>query len=418
MNWTQTVRMAFKSILNNKIRSLLTMLGIIIGVASVIAIVASIQGTTKLQRLQYEAMGANRIDVYAWGAKNKDWKDFEEYLDSLDEVAAWSPQSQYWDWQSGGVQYRSKKMDSNGSDSGNLQMYFVNEHYGECTSMSISAGRDISEADCKSRARVCVIGETLRKYFFGAMSPIGQNLRIGGKSFEIVGVYAGKYGGKLNTNDQMLIMPYTLQSLMMSSQGMSDHQYIIKATNSEDIQTLTEQTLPDFMQGRCEANGGYFSAYSNSQSQQQQEASSNLMALLGGGIASISLLVGGIGIMNIMLVSVTERTREIGIRMAIGARKRDIIGQFLVEAAVVSCCGGVIGIILGCFASAALGRFMLARQLQQNMYLPNVEQFTVLPSVGLVIGAFLFSALLGIIFGLYPANKASNLQPVDALRTQ
>ena len=231
-------------------------------------------------------------------------------------------------------------------------------------------------------------------------------------------VYAGKYGGKLNTNDQMLIMPYTLQSLMMSSQGMSDHQYIIKAANSEDIQTLTEQTLPDFMQGRCEANGGYFSAYSNSQSQQQQEASSNLMALLGGGIASISLLVGGIGIMNIMLVSVTERTREIGIRMAIGARKRDIIGQFLVEAAVVSCCGGVIGIILGCFASAALGRFMLARQLQQNMYLPNVEQFTVLPSVGLVIGAFLFSALLGIIFGLYPANKASNLQPVDALRTQ
>ena len=97
--------------------------------------------------------------------------------------------------------------------------------------MSISAGRDLTEADCKSRARVCVIGETLRKYFFGAMSPIGQELRIGGKSFEIVGVYAGKYGGKLNTNDQMLIMPYTLQSLMMSSQGMSDHQYIIKAEN-------------------------------------------------------------------------------------------------------------------------------------------------------------------------------------------
>ena len=110
--------MALKSILNNKIRSLLTMLGIIIGVASVIAIVASIQGTTKLQRLQYEAMGANRIDVYAWGAKNKDWKDFEEYLDSLDEVAAWSPQSQYWDWQNGGVQYRSKKMDSNSSEIG------------------------------------------------------------------------------------------------------------------------------------------------------------------------------------------------------------------------------------------------------------------------------------------------------------
>ena len=133
-------------------------------------------------------------------------------------------------------------------------------------------------------------------------------------------------------------------------------------------------------------------------------------------VAAISLLVGGIGVMNIMLVSVTERTREIGIRMAIGARKRDIIGQFLVEASVVSCCGGVIGIVLGCFLSAVLGNLLLAKT--QNSYMPTVEQFTVLPSAGLVIGAFLFSALLGIIFGLYPANKASNLQPVDALRTQ
>ena len=141
-----------------------------------------------------------------------------------------------------------------------------------------------------------------------------------------------------------------------------------------------------------------------------------MLALLGGGVAGISLLVGGIGIMNIMLVSVTERTREIGIRMAIGARKRDIIGQFLVEASVVSCCGGVIGIVLGCFLSAVLGNLLLAKT--QNSYMPTVEQFTVLSSAGLVIGAFLFSALLGIIFGLYPANKASNLQPVDALRTQ
>ena len=174
--------------------------------------------------------------------------------------------------------------------------------------------------------------------------------------------------------------------------------------------------LPGFMQGRCEAGNGYFSASSDSQWQEQSESSNNMLALLGGGVAGISLLVGGIGIMNIMLVSVTERTREIGIRMAIGARKRDIIGQFLVEASVVSCCGGVIGIVLGCFLSAVLGNLLLAKT--QNSYMPTVEQFTVLPSAGLVIGAFLFSALLGIIFGLYPANKASNLQPVDALRTQ
>ena len=415
MNWMQTVRMAFKSILNNKVRSILTMLGIIIGVASVIAIVASIQGTSKLQRLQYEALGVNRIDVYGWGAKSRDWEDFEEYLDTelADKVAAWSPQTQYYDWQSDGIQYRSQKLSN---DNGYTYMYFGNQDYGEVTSHTISAGRDISEADCTSRSRVCVIGETIRKYFFGAMSPLGQKIRIGGKSFEIIGVYEGKFDGKLNTEDQLIVMPYTLQNSMMSMSGMSDKQYVIKAATREDISELTSTLLPEFMQSRCEANGGYFSAYSNSEWQEQSESSTNMLALLGGGVAGISLLVGGIGIMNIMLVSVTERTREIGIRMAIGARKRDIVGQFLVEAAVVSCCGGVIGIIVGCFLSAILGNMLLAQM--QDGYMPAVEQFTVLPSIGLIIGAFLFSALLGIIFGMYPANKASNLQPVDALRTQ
>ncbi len=229
-------------------------------------------------------------------------------------------------------------------------------------------------------------------------------------------MYEGKFDGKLNTEDQMIVMPYTLQNSMMSMSGMPDKQYVIKAATREDISELTSTLLPEFMQSRCEANGGYFSAYSNSEWQEQSESSTNMLALLGGGVAGISLLVGGIGIMNIMLVSVTERTREIGIRMAIGARKRDIVGQFLVEAAVVSCCGGVIGIIVGCFLSAILGNMLLAQM--QDGYMPAVEQFTVLPSIGLIIGAFLFSALLGIIFGLYPANKASNLQPVDALRTQ
>ena len=406
MNWLQTVRMAFKSIMNNKVRSILTMLGIIIGVASVIAIVAYIQGGTKLQRLQYEAMGVNRIDVYGYGAKSRDWQDFEEYLDTelADKVAAWSPQSQYYDWQSDGIQYRRQKLTN---DNGMTYMYFGNQDYGEVTSRNISIGRDISKEDCDSRARVCVIGETLQKYFFGAMSPLGQKLRVGGKSFEVIGVYAGKYEGKLNTEDQLIVFPYTLQNSMMSMSGMSDKQYVIKAASKEDISELTDTLLPGFMQSRCESSGGYFSAYSNSQWQEQSEASANMFALLG----------GGIGIMNIMLVSVTERTREIGIRMAIGARKRDIIGQFLVEAAVVSCFGGIIGIVLGCFLSAILGNLLLMQQMSSS-YMPTIEQFTVLPSLGLILGAFLFSALIGIIFGLYPANKASNLQPVDALRTQ
>ena len=221
-------------------------------------------------------------------------------------MAAWSPQTQYYDWQSDGIQYRSQTLSN---DNSYTYMYFGNQDYGQVTSHAISAGRDISETDCTSRARVCVIGETIRKYFFGAMSPLGQKIRIGGKSFEIIGVYEGKYDGKLNTEDQLIVMPYTLQNSMMSMSGFSDKQYVIKAATKEDIPELTGTLLPEFMQSRCENNGGYFSAYSNSEWQAQSESSTNMLALLGGGIASISLLVGGIGVMNIMLVSVTERTR-------------------------------------------------------------------------------------------------------------
>lgn len=408
MNWMQTVRMAFKSIMNNKVRSILTMLGIIIGVASVIAIVASIQGTSKLQRLQYEAMGVNRIDVYGWGAKSRDWEDFEEYLDTelADKVAAWSPQTQYYDWQSDGIQYRSQTLSNENSYT---YMYFGNQDYGEVTSHTISAGRDISEADCTSRSRVCVIGETIRKYFFGAMSPLGQKIRIGGKSFEIIGVYEGKFDGKLNTEDQLIVMPYTLQNSMMSMSGISDKQYVIKAATREDISELTSTLLPEFMQSRCEASGGYFSAYSNSEWQEQSESSTNMLALLGGGVAGISLLVGGIGIMNIMLVSVTERTREIGIRKSLGAKGRDIRSQFIIEAGTTSAIGGVIGILFGILLAniftAVAGALM-----------SDAEGFAAIPNLSGILVSFGVSVGIGVLFGYLPANKAAKLNPIDALR--
>lgn len=416
MNWLQNVRMALKSIAGNKVRSLLTMLGIIIGVAAVITLVASIQSKATLTRMQFEAMGTNRIQVYGYGAKSHDWQEFEELLDGEvgGKLSGWSPQSQYYDWNNKGIQYRTMTLENQNSQT---YMYFGNQHYGMVTNNVITAGRDISEADCKDQARVVVIGDTLRKYFFGAMSPMGQKLRIGGKDFEVIGVYKGKYKGKLNTEDQMLVMPYTLQSRMMSMSGWSDKQYVMQAASKEDIQPAID-AMKGMMQTRCETNGGWFDASSTSQWQEQETAAAEQDALLMGGVAMISLLVGGIGIMNIMLVSVTERTREIGIRMAIGARRRDIITQFLVEAASISCCGGIIGIVVGCFGAAIMGNIMLAQQLKDQMWMPEVEKFTVLPSPALIVGAFLFSALLGILFGIYPANKASKLQPVEALRTQ
>lgn len=416
MNWLQTIRMALKAISNNKVRSFLTMLGIIIGVGAVISLVASIQGMATLSRLQYEAMGTNKITIDGSGLKSADWNDLEDTLsiDLKDRVKGWSPQSSYYDWQSKGVQYRSKVL-SNEKYSTNI--YFGNQDYSTVTNMNIVSGRDISAADCARSSRVCIIGEAVRKYFFGAMSPLGQNIRIGGKSFEVIGVYAGKYGGKLNTQDQLIVLPYTLQSQMMEVSVYDSRNYIVQAQTKDDIQPIID-TINTKFKSRAGSNG-YFDCYSDAQWQDQAQASSNQLALLGGGVAAISLLVGGIGIMNIMLVSVTERTREIGIRMAIGARRRDIIGQFLVESAAVSCCGGLLGIALGCFGSAVIGNLLIKQQTaSMSGWMPDIEHFTVLPSLPLVLGAFLFSALLGIIFGLYPANKAAKLQPVDALRTQ
>lgn len=415
MNWLQTVRMAMKSIVDNKIRSFLTMLGIIIGVAAVITLVASIQSKAKLTKMQYDAMGINTIEVSGYGPKSKDWKDFENFLntDLKDKIEGWSPQTSYYDWSNKGLTYRNTVLKD---DKSHTRMYYGNENYSLVTNNVIVAGRDITKADCENQSRVCIIGETIRKYFFGAMSPIGQKIRIGGKNFEIIGVYKGKFKGKLNTADQMLVMPYTLQSSMMSVGRYDDKTYIIKAKSKDDIEYIIEKSKA-FMEPKFSDGYGYFDVYSSSQYQQQAEAAAQQDALLMGGVAMISLVVGGIGIMNIMLVSVTERTREIGIRMAIGAKRRDIISQFLIEAASVSCCGGIIGIVIGCFGSAIMGNIMLAEQLRES-YMPQVEKFTVLPSPLLIFGAFLFSALLGIIFGIYPANKASKLQPVDALRTQ
>lgn len=399
MNWLQTIRMALKSISNNKVRSFLTMLGIIIGVGAVISLVASIQGMATLSRLQYEAMGTNKITISGWGLKSADWNDLEDTLsiDLKDRVKGWSPQSSYYDWQSKGVQYRSKVL-SNEKYSTNI--YFGNPDYSMVTNMNIVSGRDISAADCARSSRVCIIGEAVRKYFFGAMSPLGQNIRIGGKSFEVIGVYAGKYGGKLNTQDQLIVLPYTLQSQMMEVSVYDSRNYIVQAQTKDDIQPIVD-TIKGKFQSRA-GSDGYFDCYSDAQWQDQAQASSNQLALLGGGVAAISLLVGGIGIMNIMLVTVTERTREIGIRKAIGAERKSIIAQFLIEACMICGIGGLFGIAAGYIGTLIVGKLSFKMILW--------------PSPGVAVGSFFISVALGVIFGLYPAIKASGLQPVDALR--
>ena len=407
MGFTQAFKLAFKSLSGSKMRAFLTMLGIIIGVASVIILVSLMQGMTGEVTSMFEDMGTNTLTVSVTGrgsSRTVDADDmYELYEENTDVFSAMSPT----------VSVMGQVKNGTDSDSfSSTSVTGVSEQYDTIGKLTLTEGRFLTYSDLENRSKVAVCGSYLNRSVFGGKA-VGQTLKVNGNIITIVGVLDEKDDSTAGSSDDCLYLPYTTASNLtfgaISSFTFATHDSTL---NSRDTAILENKLYSVFQ------NSDYYTVSDMQSIVDSMNEMTSMMTMVLVGIAGISLLVGGIGIMNIMLVSVTERTREIGIRMAIGARKRDIIGQFLVEAAVVSCCGGIIGIVLGCFASAVLGRFMLARQLQQNMYLPNVEQFTVLPSVGLVLGAFLFSALLGIIFGLYPANKASNLQPVDALRTQ
>lgn len=390
MNLYQTLSMAMKSIFNNKVRSILTMLGIIIGVSSVITLVAVVQGMQAQIMEQFNSMGKNKINLEYYGGSYGLVNDMVAYAkeDLKDYVMGICPNAQT----NLSIKFKSKSVKTN--------LYFANESFDLCNDNKIASGRAINYSDVKGRTKVCVIGETIRKSFFGAMNPINQKLKINGQEYVVVGTYEATAEGQKWSGDDKVVVPLSLQRTITGSTSTTS--YVVKAKDGDSVQKFIDK-ITAYMKPKIK-NEWDFSAYSATQWQKEAEQSTNMMTLVAGGIAGISLLVGGIGIMNIMLVSVTERTREIGIRMAIGAKRRDIISQFLIEAAAVSAFGGLIGIALGFFGSALLGAYAL-----QELCLPRPP---------LVAGAFLFSAILGIVFGLYPANKASKLQPVDALRTQ
>ena len=410
MGMEQNFKLAVKSLMSSKARAILTMLGIIIGVAAVIIITSLGNGMQTMMNEQFEKIGTNLVQVMVMGrgpgsSRTAEPEDMAELVE------------QYPDVLSGVTPYVSvnTSVRSGAEKFKRTQVYGVSEDFADMDAAfgeELAQGRYIKYLDVTRRSTVCVIGEYINQTAFGG-DGLGKSIQIGGVPYTVVGILSGgSYALEEGGPSDYVYIPYTNAGKISDSTEVSLYMFSCAGQDSANAgKALIENKLYSIYQ----TADAYYVMTSAEQIQSLNMMISVLMMVLVA-IAAISLLVGGIGIMNIMLVSVTERTREIGIRMAIGARKRDIIGQFLVEASVVSCCGGVIGIVLGCFLSAVLGNLLLAKT--QNSYMPTVEQFTVLPSAGLVIGAFLFSALLGIIFGLYPANKASNLQPVDALRTQ
>ena len=416
MNLWQAFKMAFKSISMKKTRSFLTMLGIIIGVASVVIMVSVVQGQNKKNMEFYEKMGDNKINVsaYSWYDMNNETsqKLYDYCLSMSDLVSGITPDIELGDKVT--VQYGAKTLSVNDWNSGRVDLEKMmhiklgSDQYGVCNNYTLAGGREMSFLDVEKTNPVCVLGAGAKTALFDYTDPVGETITLNGQPFLVVGYYESMDIQYWPEMDNIIVIPYTFNRTMNNNSTISS--YVVKAKSaSATTEAMTKLDaylaglFPKNEMGHCDFGDYYVS--SNNSSAQELESQNLMQSLVLGAIAGISLLVGGIGIMNIMLVTVTERTREIGIRKAIGAERKSIITQFLIEAAVICSIGGLIGIALGYVGTLIAGKLLL-------------DAAMLLPGTTITIGAFLFSVVLGIIFGMYPAIKASGLQPVVALRAE
>ena len=403
MQRLMTLRIALRALARNKLRAFLTMLGIIIGVGAVIAMVAIGEGAKSTIRAQIAALGTNVLIVLpgsnVQGGVRAGFGNVNTLLDAdgkamareLPSVAFVSP-----------VLRRQEQVVAANLNWGTLAQGVAPE-FQQIRDWEVAQGRFLHEGDMESAAKVAVIGQTVARQLFGSDEALDAVIRIRNIPFRVIGVLVPKgQTGQGTDQDDTVMIPYTtMQKRLMRITWVQS--IVVKAVNAERVDEAQEQiTLLLRQRHRIgPEREDDFNVRNLSDIAEAATTTARVMAVLLGSVASISLLVGGIGIMNIMLVSVTERTREIGIRMAVGARSRDIMLQFLVEAVVMAATGGLIGILLG------IGSSELIKQWAQWPTLIN-------PAI--IAIAFLFSGAVGVFFGFYPAKKAANLDPIEALR--
>ena len=393
MSILESFSLAIKNILSSKTRTLLTMLGIIIGVAAVIVIVGLGNGLEQYMTDSFSGLGTNTLTVSVSSRGSTRSLSVDEMYDIVEE------NSQYLDQCSPTVSMNGYvKIGSDTVSSTSVQG--VSEDYVDISGASVSSGRNLQYSDMKLRAKVCVIGAYLDQAYFGG-SAVGQTLRVGGQSLTVVGVLAQQEDTlEEGSGDDCLYLPYTTASRI--SGEVSSYVVTVKDENQLDQSVAAlESALYDIF-----ASDDYYTVTSMAEMVETMTSMINILVGVLAGIAAISLVVGGIGIMNIMLVSVTERTREIGIRKSLGAKERYIMQQFVIEAASTSALGGVTGILLGDLLSVAAS--VVATRLME-------ETLSVSPTLAAVALAFGISVDIGILFGYLPAKKAAVLNPIDAL---
>ena len=381
----QTLKMALKSIKANKIRAFLTMLGIIIGVSSVIVMVAIGQGSTKEVQDQIGSLGTNVLTVTVTGSdvtfKEADAKQLE-FVNGIKEIAPTV---------SGRVTVK------NGKTNTQVSMIGTTSSYLDVRDLQLQSGRFIVDLDHDNHSKIAVLGSDTAQTLFGLGDPVGESVKVNGTSYKVVGVLKS-VGSSLGTSgDHTIFVPLSTGQRLASTMNIGTT--YVKVENEDMINFISsriESTMYSIV--------GDADSYSVSSSKDLMETASSVnetMTLMLGGSAAISLIVGGIGIMNIMLVSVSERTKEIGIRKAIGAKRENILLQFLIEAVVLSSLGGIIGVGIGVISAQI---YTIATGT------------TIAYSIPVMLLSFVFSLLVGVVFGVFPANKASKLDPIQALR--
>jgi putative ABC transport system permease protein len=401
MNLSASIRIALRAMAGNPLRSLLTMLGVIIGVGSVIAMVAIGEGARQATTQQVQSLGSNLLTIFAGtsqaggiargdAVQTLTMEDAEAIAEGVPGVTGVSPEFS----RQAQIVYRSQNTYT--------RITGVTPNYETVRNWKAASGQFINENDMRSRARVVLLGATTASTLFGDTDPLGQQVKIRGVTFTVIGIMEQKGATAFFDRDDAALVPLTTaQRRLFGGRNVGSIQVQVAA---EDQMPAVQASLEEFMRARhrlADNQDNDFTVRSQADILQTLTGVAQTMTALLGGIAAVSLIVGGIGIMNIMLVSVTERTREIGIRKAIGARRRDILLQFLVESVALSITGGLIGIALGVVGSRLITQF---------------AGWATLLSPHAIVLAFVFALAVGVFFGLYPAQRAARLDPIEALR--
>jgi putative ABC transport system permease protein len=411
MNPRQIVRTALTALTANKLRSSLTILGVVIGVAAVISLMALGQGTQVTIAQNIESLGTNLLFVSPGASSESGFRgamgsattltlNDAEALTAAPSVLAVAPQV------STNVQVVA------GGTNARAQVMGVTPDYESVRNLTVAEGGFVTDSDVNKKTMVVVLGSSLAEELFGDSDPVGQTVKLNGSQYRVIGVLESKGGTGFSSEDYQIFAPITTVQYRISSQRTASGELSVSSISVEVVSTKqTDAAISEITAILRDRHGISLGADDDFSISSQEEmistlkSSTDVFVILLGAIAGISLIVGGIGVMNIMLVSVTERTREIGIRKAVGAKRRDILLQFLVEAASMSLIGGAIGVGVGVGISSVLTGFSMGTVTMQAVVSTNI-----------VILAVSVSAAVGIIFGLYPAYRAALLSPVEALR--